>query len=109
MKVSHSLDVISSLRNTINDSTVNDVQIYVGTEKKVFYGSSFLLASRSPIFKSLLFNSDLEQQPKEIELSTISPNNFPSFLDYLSTGEIELTGIVIFIHSFFNSFFFFEK
>ena len=95
MKINHSLEVLSGLKGSINDSTLNDVKIFVGKEKKEFSASSLLLATRSPIFKAMFFTSGLrEQQTKELTLTETNPNTFLSFLQYLTIGEIELTGQV---------------
>ena len=95
MKINHSSEILSGLKSSLNSSTLNDVQILVGKEKKVFYASSLLLATRSPIFKAMFFTSGLiEQQTKQLELPDANPTSFLSFLEYLTIGEIELTGQV---------------
>ena len=55
MKINHSSEVLSGLKSSLNSSTLNDVKILVGKEKKVFYASSLLLATRSPISKAMFF------------------------------------------------------
>ena len=66
MKITHSSEVLSGLKSSLNSSTLNDVKILVGKEKKEFYSSSLLLATRSPIFKAMFFTSGLkEQQTKQ--------------------------------------------
>jgi hypothetical protein len=95
MKINHSSEVLSALKSSINSSTLNDVQILVGKEKKVFYASSLLLATCSPIFKAIFFTSKfIEQHTKQLELPDANPTSFLSFLEYLTIGEIELTGQV---------------
>ena len=95
MKINHSSEVLSGLKSSLNSSTLNDVKILVGKEKKIFYASSFLLATRSPIFKAMFFTSGLiEQQTKQLELPDANSTSFLSFLEYLTIGEIELTGQV---------------
>lgn len=95
MKVSHASELVSNLKGILNDPTLSDIQILVGKEQKVFYANSFVLASRSPIFKAMFFTSGLrEQQTKQLELKESNPITFLSFLEYLTTGEVELTGQV---------------
>lgn len=94
MRVNHSLEVLSNLKQVVNDSTINDIQILVGKEKKTFYASSFLLATRSPVFKKMIFHSNSKKKLKQLDFPEINSNAFPSFLEYLNTGELELTGQV---------------
>ena len=94
--ISHNSQVIFCLKDSTNNSTLNDVQILVGEEKKVFYASSFLLGSRSPIFKAMFFTSGLkEQQTKQLELKDTNSDSFLSFLKYVNIGEIAITEEVI--------------
>lgn len=96
MKLNHNLEVLSSLKHSINEKSINDVKILVGKEKKEFYASSFLLAARSSVFRTIFFPSNSIDQTKQLELKDILPNNFLDFLNYLNTGEIELNGQVSF-------------
>lgn len=100
MKIIHSLEVVSCIKKVLNDATLNDVQFVVGKEKKVFHASSFLLASRSPVFKAMFYSSESKEPhatKQVIELLEANPEIFFAFLEYVITGEIHLTGQVIWI------------
>lgn len=92
MKISHTLEIISGLKSIVNAPTLSDVKILVGKEKKEFYASSLLLAARSPIFKEMYFSSGAQDQKlKVLELQEVNPTHFLAFLEYINTGEIEIS------------------
>ncbi len=95
MKIKHNSEVISALKASLADPSLNDVKLFVGKEEKVFLANSYILGARSPVFKAMFFTSGLkEQQTKEVKLPQTNPQTFPSFLEYILTGEIELTAQV---------------
>ena len=96
-EVSHSEELLLQLKRKVNEgqSGVNDLKILVGKEKKVFYASTFLLATRSELFEKMFFKSGMkEQQTKVWELPEAKPETFLYFLEYLSTGKVLITAKV---------------
>ncbi len=92
MEVNHSADLLSSLKEHFCDPSLADVKIFVGKECQLFSTNSFLLATRSPVFKAMFFTSGLkEQQTKELKLPQTNPLIFSQFLNYVGTGELQLT------------------
>ncbi len=54
-----------NLGSIVNVEEVSDVKVFVGKERKVFFVSSSILASRSQIFRKMFFGSGMKEQQKK--------------------------------------------
>ena len=80
------------LESFVNNEKVSDLKIFVGEERKVFFASCVILASRSDFFKKMFYG---EHQMKEKQNKEwIIKENFEYFQDFLTflyTGKVIIT------------------
>lgn len=85
-------ELCSGLESFVNDEKVSDVKIYVGEERKIFFASRVILASRSDYWKKMFYG---EHQMKEKQSGEwIIKEKFEYFQDFLSflyTGKVIIT------------------
>src|SRR5204863_6435295 len=76
------------LRSLINNPKYSDVEILCEDEKKL-YGCRAILAARSEVFNSLLYNGMKETYEKQISFPEINSAGMEIMLEYIYTGSIK--------------------
>jgi len=84
--------VLESMRSLVNNPELSDVVFLVGKDKIEIHAVRAILASRSNVFRAMLFGSLKEGKQKKIELNDqhITAENFISFMHYIFRGEVTL-------------------
>src|SRR4051794_18340168 len=78
------------LRLLINNPKYSDIEILCGDGKKL-YGCRAILAARSEVFDSLLYNGMKESYENQISFPKINSSVMELLLEYIYTGSITLT------------------
>src|SRR3954452_21256953 len=76
------------LRLLINNPKYSDIEILCQDEKKL-YGCRAILAARSDVFNSLLYNGMKETYEKQISFPEINSSGMEIILEYIHTGSIK--------------------
>ena len=76
------------LRMLINNQKYSDVEILCGDGKKL-YGCRAILAARSEVFNSLLYNGMKESYEKQISFPNINTSGMKIILEYVYTGSVK--------------------
>src|SRR4051812_32542078 len=72
----------------LNNPKYSDIEILCG-EKTILYGCRVILAARSEIFESLLYNGMKESYERQISFPTIDSSIMKVILEYTYTGSIK--------------------
>jgi hypothetical protein len=81
----HSLE--QDLRLLINNPKYSDIEILCGDEKKL-YGCRAILAARSEVFNSLLYNGMKESYENQVSFPDINSSGMEIILEYIYTGSV---------------------
>src|ERR1044072_7053857 len=76
------------LKLLVNNPKYSDIEILCEDDKKL-YGNRAILASRSEIFDSLLYNGMKESYEKQISFPTINSTAMKIVLEYTYTGSVK--------------------
>src|SRR4051812_38998257 len=76
------------LRLLINNPKYSDLEILCEGEKKL-YGCRAILATRSEVFDSLLYNGMKESYEKQISFPEVNTSGMEVILEYVYTGAIK--------------------
>src|SRR5215212_10277478 len=75
-------------RFLINNPKYSDIEILCGDEEKL-YGCRAILAARSEIFNSLLYNGMKESYEKQITFPEINSSEMKIILEYAYIGTVK--------------------
>ena len=76
------------LRRLINNPKYSDIEILCRNEEKL-YGCRAILAARSEVFDSLLYNGMKESYEKQVSFPEINSSGMEIILEYAYTGSIK--------------------
>lgn len=83
--------LVTQFRTLVGSENLSDVRMIVGPHRKVFPAHSVFLSARSTQLHRMLFPEGASKMQRDIEILAADPVTFPSFLEYLYTGCVEIT------------------
>src|SRR3954467_9983966 len=87
-KMTRGYSLEQDLRLLINNPKYSDIEILCQDEKKL-YGCRAILAARSDVFNSLLYNGMKESYEKQISFPKINSSGMEIVLEYIYTGSVK--------------------
>src|SRR6266487_18637 len=88
MKMTRGYSLEQDLRLLINNPKYSDIEILCKDEEKL-YGCRAILAARSEVFDSLLYNGMKESYERQISFPEINTSGMKVILEYVYTGSIK--------------------
>src|SRR3954453_6526598 len=87
-KMTRGYSLEQDLKLLVNNPKYSDIEILCKDEKKL-YGCRAILAARSDVFDSLLYNGMKESHEKQISFPEINSSGMEIILEYIHTGSIK--------------------
>src|SRR3954453_7847341 len=87
-KMTRGYSLEQDLRLLLNNPKYSDIEILCGDERKL-YGCKAILAARSVVFNSLLYNGMKETYESQIFFPGINSDEMEIILEYVYTGSVK--------------------